>query len=267
MQIAVQFVATEEHAHLEQSRREYLDSLPHGQQLLIELIAGVSRWYAISRRGELCGHLIVSADDVLIEFHLSRPYWVFGEFVVGRAIRELRIRKAWVKSFDALFFSSVVSHQTALRPKALLIRDFVERDLPDIPRIQFESRRADVDDIESIRRIESEIFSDPERLRSVVERGQVTMFEADGKPMAFGITRPVLTGNDDVDVSIAVSREYQRRGHAAYILRHLIQSCLERGQNPVAGCPVQNLASRHVGERVGFVALHRLLELDLLQAD
>ncbi len=251
---------------LEPLREEHLAGLPHGQELLLEVMVSAARGVGIYTRGaQLCGHALVHGEGTLIEFHLRREYWLYAEQVLLRLVRTLELKRALVKSFDGLLLSSAIAHHTGLRSLGLLVRDYVPRPLPPPGRITYVARVGTPADYERVRRVRQGVFDRPERLRLVLERGWMRLFEKEpargGGPIGFGILRPVVANRPEVDVSIALDASCRGRGHATYMLRDLAEECVAAGKSPICGCAEENHASRHLGERIGFVARHRLLEL------
>jgi GNAT superfamily N-acetyltransferase len=245
-----------------ESREAYINGLQCPQELLIEVLVDSAQCYRIIARGRPCGHLIIHGGDTAIELHLDRNYWVFGEVIFAQAIRKLSLQKALVKSFDHLFFSAAIDHQVKVHSRGLLVRDFVPRELPHHDQIVYSGRKAQHTDIDRIMKVKQDVFSVPERIARVVISGFVEIFEdPDGATIGFGIIRPVIVGRSDVDLGIAVDARFRNKGYAIYMMRDLVQAALARGLRPICGCAADNPASRRMGERVGLVARHRLLEI------
>jgi RimJ/RimL family protein N-acetyltransferase len=186
---------------------------------------------------------------------------VYGEALFLQILQRTAVRRALVKSFDALLLSSAIAHQRAVKSLGLLVRDYVPRQLPDLAQIRFEARRAEISDIPAILAVDQQVFRDPERLSHVISERHLVLFERDAALVGFGIIRPVIAGRPEVDLGIAVDAPYRNKGYAVFIFRDMVEYCFRHGLRPIAGCSEQNLASRRMGERVGMVARHRLLEL------
>jgi len=261
MKIRIALVRVDALDELRALRDEYLDSIVEAQEPSLEVLIPHAAYYAIEHAGARCGYAIVHAGDTLIELYLTRPYWVFGECVVDQILALGVVKRALVKSFDALLLSSCIAQHKTLRVKGLLVRDLVPRALPDFPALRCASRVATPDDLPAILGIDQQVFRHPERLRVVVTAGQLHLFENDAGIVGFAIARPVVPGRPHVELGIAVDKPYRLKGHAVYMFEAMIEACLARGLVPVAGVAVENVVSRSMGERVGMVARHRLLEL------
>lgn len=244
-------------------RTSYVDDLIEPQELMLEVWVAESRVYRIDvlKTGLPCGYFIEHAEKGLLEFHLEKPFWIFAEPVMKRIVGELRVRMAWVKSFDHLFFSACMGLEPTVRSAGLLVRDYVPRPLPSLEQLRFDARPATIADLERIQRVRQTTFMDTNRLRLVIETGRLVLFEHASTVLGFGIIQPVMSGRHDVDLAIAVDEMFRRRGYAVYMLKWLIEHALACGLRPIAGCSVRNSPSRMMGERVGMSARYRLLEV------
>ena len=244
-------------------RKEYLTGLRCAQELMLEVMLAQCRCYVVKWRQQDIGYLVVKSEGVLVEFHLVQEHWLHGQSVVGQAIRKLGLKHAVVKSFDDLFLSSAIEHQRGVTVVGLLVRDYVRRTLPELPQIRYRKRQATFDDMPAVVAIEQAVFSDPERLRYVISAGCMLLFERqDGSELiGFGILRPVYEGSEHIDVGIAVDASFRNKGYAVYMMRDLVEECIDRGLKPVAGCAAENVLSRRLGERIGLIARYRLLHL------
>lgn len=262
MNLTVACIRSSVSSELQPLRNDYLDTLPEAQELLLEVLVGGADSYLLrTRAGVICGYALVHGKGTLLEFHLVRDHWVFGETILRQVVAELSLKRAMVKSFDSLLLSSALSLQTGLKVLGLLVRDYVPRKLPVLSRIQYKSRIANANDMTRLLAVDQDVFTIRERLEHVVAEGQVRIFEKGESTVGFGILRPVVAGRKDIDVAIAVDKPFRGKGYATYVFRDLVEECLDSGQHPTCGCASDNHASRHLGERIGMIARHRLLEL------
>lgn len=247
---------------LDALRNEYLDTLSDAQELLLEVLVTSAQAFLLqTRHGKICGYALVHDKHTLLEFHLHAEHWVFGETSLQQLIKTLGLQRAWVKSFDSLLLSSALAQHTSLRNMGLLVRDYVPRALPNSSRFPYTSRVANQQDLQRLLAVDQQVFTVQERLEHVLSLGQMRIFEQGTFTVGFGILRPVVEGRRDVDVSIAIDRPFRGRGYATFVFRDLVEECLTAGYRPICGCASANQASRHLGERIGMIARHRLLEL------
>lgn len=255
-------------AELSSLRREYLSELRCAQELMLEMTLPTCDGYWIDWREERIGYLIVKPAGELVEFHLRRAFWLYGQTVIGQAIRALQLSHALVKSYDDLMLSSTIEHQREVSVVGLLVRDYVPRSLPETTRVRYDVRVAVLQDLPAIVAIEQDVFAHPERLRRVISAGWMLLFQqpspdpsTQASLIGFGILRPITLDSEYADVGIAVDRPFRNKGYAIYMMRDLVERCRARKLVPIAGCSSDNLASRRMGERIGLVARHRLLRL------
>lgn len=260
MNVVVAFEAAGSIEELMPWRAQYLDSLPASQEVLVEVQVPSAQGQRILHEGRVVGYALLREDSV-IEFFLQRDYAVFGQSVFNQLLAHTGAKRALVKSFDALFFSSCVDRQVALRSVGLLVRDYEKRELPQLPELAYTARAAVVDDLPRVQAVDQQVFTDPSRLRFVIERNYMLLFEQGSTLLGFGIMRVVVPGRPGVDIGIALDKPYRKLGHAPYFLQHMAETCLARGLTPIAGCSIDNKPVRSTGERIGMFAQHRLLEL------
>jgi len=111
--------------------------------------------------------------------------------------------------------------------------------------------------------VDRAFFADPDITADLIRRGGLLLYRRGGEILGCGLAEPVIPGRADVDIGMVVAPAH--RGHAlgAYIIAHLKRACLERGERPICGHHVDNLASQRSLERAGFASRHRLVEFRL----
>lgn len=242
-------------------RQAHWDGLPHAQDALLEVLVSSGRYYVVSAKGRVVGYYIVHGGDTLIEYHVSPSFAVYAHLLLPQIVAEHGLRRALVKTFDHLFLAAALDLQVGVEVLGFLTREYLPRELPDVPRVRYTQRVATLDDLPRIQAVDQQVFSHPERLREVVQAGQMELFESDGALVGFGILRPVIPGRPDVELGIAVDAPFRNRGYAVYMLRDMAEQCLRQGGRPITGSSVHNKASMHMGLRVGFAPRYRLVEL------
>lgn len=249
---------------LQELRNEYLDRLLAAQEALIEVLVQQARCFSIFAKGRVAGYLILHEGEGLLEFYVTSEFQPYAHLLLREFVRRHRVRSALVKSFDHLLLACALDIQTSVSVRGILVRDFVPRALPSIPRLRYRERIAEERDLPRIHAVDQRVFTHPERLTAVVRAGAVHLFERDEAECAligFGIIRPVIAGRPEVDLGLAVDAPFRNKGYAVYCLRDLAQHCLQRGLVPISGCAAENEASIRLGSRVGFVSRYRLLDV------
>lgn len=264
MNISVSFREVESLDALSSLRDQYLDALLHPQDALLETFVVAGRPFVIEHRGEAIGYFVTHGEG-LVEFFVTRPHEAQAQILFPRIVAERGLAFALVKTFDALFLACALDLQTEVVVRGVLARDYLPRELPVIPRIRYTRRTARLEDLPRIAAVEQDVFTHQERLRRVVEHGEMQLFEKDDALVGFGIVRPVIANRPDVELGIAVDTPYRNKGYAVYMLREMVDHCLSRGLNPISGCARSNEASVRLGVRIGYSGRYRLLEIRFRQ--
>jgi GNAT superfamily N-acetyltransferase len=242
-------------------RDDYLDRLLAAQEALIEVLVQQGQCFAISAKGQIAGYSILHEQEGLLEFHVLEHFQAYAHLLLRRFVLEHRVRAALVKSFDHLLLACAMDIQTSVRVRGILVRNYIPRQLPIIPRIRYGQRPAEERDLARVRALDQQVFTHPERLAAVIRAGAMRLFERDLALIGFGIIRPVIAGRPEVDLGLAVDAPFRNKGYAIYFLRDMANFCLQSGLVPISGCAADNEASIRLGSRVGFVSRYRLLEV------
>lgn len=59
--------------------------------------------------------------------------------------------------------------------------------------------------------------------------------------------------DDEIDIGVETNKDYQHRGLAYIVTNQMIQYCFHQRKKPVWACHSQNIASRKLAEKCGFV--------------
>lgn len=248
-------------AELGELRRDYLDGLLAAQEALLEVLVHQADCFTIHAKGELAGYFVLHEREGLVEYHVRLDFLPYSHLILRKLVTEKRVRCALVKSFDHTLLACALDIQTSVHVRGILVRDFLERELPELPSIRYRERLAEERDLPRIRAVDQQVFTHPERLLAVIRAGAMHLFEQDEALVGFGIIRPVIPGRPDVDLGLAVDAPFRNKGYAAYFLRDMARYCERSGLVPISGCAAENEASIRLGLRVGFVSRYRLLEV------
>lgn len=247
---------------LSELRSLYLDGLAEAQEAFLEALIAGARGYELRVRGEVAGYGLVR-DDALLEFFVTDAFLPPAHLLFRKLVLHVNVARALVKSFDHLFLACAMDVQVGVRVLGILVREFAPRDLPPELQGRYTQRAATEADLPRLMQVEQDVFNDAARMARAIADGRVRVFEHGSTLVGFGLLKPVRAGHPEVDVGLVVDRPFRSRGHAAYILRDLVDHCLASGLRPVSGCAANNYASINLGLRVGFISRYRLLELQL----
>jgi ribosomal protein S18 acetylase RimI-like enzyme len=247
-------------------RERHLDGLIAAQDALLEILVRDGRVHHIVVRDEVIGYAVVQ-DTTVLEFFVVPERDYYAHMLLPRLAEQVGIDRALVKTFDHVFLTAALFNSTKdkVGVRGVLVRDYVKRELPAIARIEYIRRTARPDDLPAITAVEQQIFTNAERLRWAVDQGYIELFErpTGGPLIGFGLMRPVIDGRPDTEVGVVVDPVCRNKGYAMYMLRDMVEHCLDRGLVPVSGCARTNAASIRMGTRIGFTGRYLLLEVEL----
>lgn len=244
-------------------RELYLTQLREAQEPLLETLVPEATAYVIHTREAPVGYALVHPDKGIFEYYVDRSQWVFSTEIFGKFLRERQITKGLVKSFDDVFMAAALDHQTSVKSLGMLVRDYIPRPLPKIDALAFVCTLAQPRDLSRIRAVDQDVFTHPERLAAAIDAGSIWLYEAglSNALVGFGLIKPIRHGSTEVDVGIAIDRPYRNKGFALYVMQDLLTRSIASGYRPVAGCALDNLASRRMGQRIGMAPRYRLVSM------
>lgn len=247
-------------ADIESLRARYLDGLSKAQDALLEVFVHQGQVHGVFVDDALKGYFVVH-EGVLVEFYVVPELEARAHHLLPQFVDAMGVRSALVKTFDPMFLACALDLQSSVAVRGVLARDYTRLELPSIDRIRYTHRTASVEDLPRIAAVEQDVFTDASRLYGVVERGEMQLYERDGRIVGFGIVRRVIPSRPDVELGIALDAAFRNKGYAVYMLRDMVDHCVARGLNPISGCARTNEASIRLGIRIGFTSRYRLLEV------
>ena len=266
--LAAQFAVMELKVDIERAARiparlrtAYLDALSEPQELYQENQVRSGDVYLVTTRGEAIGYAVFS-NYVLVEFYLEDWTMTRGAEIFNAALASGGASAAICKTFDAGMLTLALCDSAATRTTGELFRRYIDVDYTRDPAIaEAPATRADVDDIAAAD--DDEFWRDRAEIERYVDAAGLFLFrEASGALLGCGLTTRVIEGRDWVDVGMIVAPGHRRRGLGAYIIRCLKAKVVAQGLRPIAGCSVDNVASRRALENAGFVRSHSIVTVD-----
>ena len=100
-------------------------------------------------------------------------------------------------------------------------------------------------------------------LENLIARKELYALRENGEILATGEIRVSDSQPPFADLGVITRRQFRGRGVAAYLLGRLADQCLERKLRPICSTTVDNIASQRAIAKAGFLARHRLLEVQL----
>jgi RimJ/RimL family protein N-acetyltransferase len=250
-------------------RELYFAQLREAQEPLLETLVATATAYLIHTREATVGYALVHPEKGVFEYYLDRSQWAFSTEIFGKFLRQHQLTKGLVKSFDDVFMAVALDHQTSVISLGMLVRDYIPRALPKLEGLAFTCTLAQSSDSSRLASVDQDVFTNPERLAFAIEKGFIWLYEAPALSNAligFGLIKPIRPGSTDADVGIAIDRSYRNKGFALYVMQDLMNRCIASGYRPIAGCALDNLPSRRMGQRIGMAPRHRLVSVTFAPA-
>ncbi|MRS01998.1 N-acetyltransferase [bacterium] len=240
-------------------RNQYLDELIEPQELFLELSVVNANIYLIHLNGEQIGYFLTNDETVLLEYFITQKFVFLADSILIRIVNDFSITTAVCKSFDHLLLSCCVGIQKKTRVVGVLFRTYHPNCNKD-HYADVTARQATIDDEKHIIEINEEVFDHDHEVLEYINKKQLLIFEKEGIPVGFGIFSRVIEGRPDFDIGMLVEKGFRGQGLGQFIISYLAEYCISRGWRPVAGCAVENIASRRTLEKAGFIAGYRMLE-------
>ncbi len=240
-------------------RHQYLDGLIEPQEFFLELAVVNAKIYMIHLNDEQMGYFLINDESVLIEYFIIQKYVFLADSILMRIVDDFSITKGVCKTFDHLFLSCCVGIQKKMRVVGVLFRTY--HPASDIGQHrEISVRQATIADEKHIIEINEEVFDHDHEVLEYIHKKQLLIFEKEGTPVGFGIFSRVIEGRPDFDIGMLVEKGFRGQGLGQFIISYLADYCFSWGWRPVAGCAVDNIASRRTLEKAGFIADYRMLE-------
>jgi GNAT superfamily N-acetyltransferase len=241
-------------------RLNYLDSLPESQEYFLEqLVQEGTSFDIVGSFTGLLGYITVNSTHI-IELYLDSPSQILVEAVFELVSKQLEIHVLYLKSFDPLISyldSTIVSEA---KVDGLLFRrhSHVSLTSSEVSSISL----VESSDVADVMAINDDFFQSKTEVNKYVLQDSLFGYRDEaGDLLACGILSQVIENRLFVDVGMLVAPNHRNKHIGTYVVNHLKNLCLNRGDVPIAGCSAENLASRKALEAAGFITEHHLLEL------
>lgn len=239
-------------------RVHYLKSLPEFQDIILEFLIEDSNYYSINENNEVVGYVIVSPENILLEFYLQRPKSQSRIEIFKDILEELSIASVFCKSFDYALMKCCLEQSLHYKLRGLLYRNMY----PGIEQLdsKINSRFADDSDLPFLKSQEDEVFEPKGRLSEFIKSKSILMYSKNEEIVGCGFLTCIHPEFEYYDIGVWTKPEYRNQGIATQIILHLRDTCMEEGKIPICGCASGNIASQKTLEKCGFSSKHKLIE-------
>jgi RimJ/RimL family protein N-acetyltransferase len=239
-------------------RRFYLQSLAEFQELYIELMIEHSAIYNIMYNGNLAGYVIISSNNILVEFYIIEKFVPFSSEIFSVIISELAVYTAYCKSFDFLLLTCCLLQSSSYTPIGTLFRNYFHTQ--DFHTTSLNTRFATLNDYEFLLQQRDGLYETPDELDKFIRGGNIIMFFKNNVLVGCGYLIKIHTDWDYYDIGMWVNPDFRKQGFATQIISYLKHTCIENKWIPICGCAFENIASKKTLEKNGFISKHNLFE-------
>lgn len=240
---------------IEQSMRfECLTRRPFAQEGYLESLVKDAVLFKIQFSGTPCGYVLLQ-NECIVEFFIYPDCSLNTGQIMVAVESFTHAESALCQSFDHQLTSACLSVNWRPKPIAHLFRKCDT----SIISANLRPRLAQDTEIESILKIHDGFFDDEDEIVSYCGgTSRLFVYQHENIDVACGVIKQTVDCRQDFDIGMVVAPTHRGNGYGAAVANHLKNYCVEQGWNPVAGCSVDNIASKLSLERAGFVSEHDL---------
>ena len=225
--------------------------------------------YRILVNGRAAGYFAADDKKRLLQFYAVEP----ADPLFDAVIESEGVETAVAGTNDPAFLSLCLDRQKAVAVNTYLFHDVyqVTPDLPAYPKAEF--RLSVVDELEQLLAFyernddfeDSEAIADSGGQRDFIQSliaNKQSFGLYDGETL-LGIGECRISANQMpyADIGMIVDKDHRRRGVGTAVLARLKARCYSQNTVPICSCAAENIASRKTIEKAGFVAAHRMLDI------
>jgi predicted acetyltransferase len=214
--------------------------------------------YEIMYDNKIVGHFSVDAQKTLVQFSVSKDYFIHAQEVFKYVITSNLVEKAAVSTKEPEFMALCLDYQKSLSVDSYLFIDNekVKFELDNFKDVSF--RLAQNSDIDTIKYKCYPAFEG--YYEDLIENDQLFVLYDGNNLLGIGEFRISKThGRKYGDIGMHVVEGYFRKGIGTYIIIQLKELCYSRSLIPMASCDAQNIASKKTLEKSGFITNHRII--------
>ncbi|URZ07646.1 GNAT family N-acetyltransferase [Clostridium felsineum] len=217
-----------------------------------------SKCYEILYDGIAAGHFCVNSRKMLVQFYVSKEYYVRGEEIFKYIIKSEIVEKAAVSTKEPKFMALCLDYQKNIAVDSYIFTDNekIRYELNSFSKLSFRlAQKQDIDEIKSKCATAFEGYYD-----DLIDNNQLFVLYDNDNLLGIGEFRIIKThGEKYGDIGMHVVEKYREKGMGTYIIVKLKEHCYIKNLIPMACCDVKNSASKKTLEKSGFIADHRII--------
>ncbi|WBW95169.1 GNAT family N-acetyltransferase [Oceanirhabdus sp. W0125-5] len=223
------------------------------------VVIGTALCYQIKHDKKMVGHFFVDEDKTLVQFYVSREYYNNAPEIFNNIIKSNKVKKAAVPTKEVDYLTLCLDSQKSLEVDMYLFEDNQNMNHKFNTFSSSTFRLANKGDIDSIRLKCDDAYDG--YYENLIENDNLFVLYDGNSLLGIGEFRIIRSNEKYGDIGVVVAEEYRRRGIGTYIIKKLKEHCYSKGLKPMACCDIENLASKSTLEKAGFIANHRVLNV------
>lgn len=217
-----------------------------------------SKCYEVLYNGKVAGHFCVNSCKTLVQFYVSKEYYMNEEEIFKYIITSDIVEKAGVSTKEPEFMSLCLDYQKNITVDSYLFTDNekVRYELNSFSKLSF--RLAQGQDIDEIKNKCDPAFKG--YYEKLIDNEQLFVLYDNGNLLGIGEFRIIKEhGEKYGDIGMHVVEKYRGNGIGTYINVKLKEHCYSKNLIPMVCCDVKNIISKKTLEKSGFIANHRII--------
>ncbi|MCA9813504.1 MAG: GNAT family N-acetyltransferase [Candidatus Obscuribacterales bacterium] len=239
-------------------RHQYIDELPYSQEYFLEEKVARGEPSLIYIDKSRAGYYIEGEAGTLLEFFLSSHFRADAEEIFLAVLEHTRVKQVFCKSFDSLLLKCCLRAKLPYEPGGVLFRDYSATFATMGNAGDLKARQATLEDLDALLPFE-DLAEDREELERMIRGNNLNLFYLGEELVGCGYIFHIVENKNFYDIGMWVHPEKRGQGHARAIVNFQKRYCLENDLVPVCGCAADNIASKKVLEKCGFISRHDLV--------
>lgn len=217
-------------------------------------------FFIIKCEDKIIGYFVLDNDNVIIAFYIKEKIDVTKVFKF--IIKEKNISKAYVSSYDPIFYNECINFKKNILNNSFLYRS-INRIITDPPFDNIIVKEAKIGDIENILRyFDKGLGMTGEWLKyyftKIIANNSLRLFKLDNKIIGTGEIRPSLTSKGFANIGVTVAKDYRKKTLATYIVSIISKECDEKRYKAICSTTIDNIASQKTLEKSGYQCYHKI---------
>ena len=209
--------------------------------------------YLIRIDNVIAGYVSVFENGMVTQFSLRDEYLSMESEIFNAAKSELALKTIYVSTCDNTLLRMALENQ-----KTFEVQDYVFhfQKAVEVPS-DFTIRKANISDITSIRENHDGFF---QNLEQNIDKGEIYLGYSGPPIVSYGIIEKSKLFDDWASIGMFVVKNERGKAYGSYMVKRLVEKCLENNVVPIAGCFSKNTHSKNALCSAGTCSTNWLLK-------